>query len=40
MYFGNYGLRKTWFDKYLKALASDDTLTLLKSEQQHLYHFH
>ena len=27
MYFGNYGLRKTWFDKYLKALTSDDTLT-------------
>ena len=27
MYLQNYGLRKTWFDKYLKTLTSDDTLT-------------
>ena len=26
MYFRNYGLRKTWLDKYLKTLASDNPL--------------
>ena len=24
MYFRNYGLRKTWLDKYKKSAASDD----------------
>ena len=24
MYFGNYGLRKTWLDQYLKSLVEED----------------
>ena len=27
MYFGNYGLRKTFLDKCLKSLASEDSST-------------
>ena len=26
MYFGNYGLQKTWLDKYLKSPNSEDSL--------------
>ena len=27
MYFRNYGVRKTWLDKYLKSPFSEDPLT-------------
>ena len=46
MYFWTYGLRKTWLDKSLKSLVSEDPSTskhgkraeaLLKSERHHLY---
>ena len=49
MYFGSYGLRKTWLDKCKKKSGFGEPLekwhgkraeTLFKSERQHFYHIY
>ena len=40
MYFQPDGLRKTWLDKCLKSLDSEDSWTSNKGEGQHLYHIY